>query len=44
MILAFQGVPFVLLVLLAVATAALAAVFPAWKASLVDPAEALVSL
>ena len=42
--LAFQGLPFLMLVLLAVLTAATAAAFPAWKASLVEPAEALVSL
>jgi len=42
--LAFQGASFLMLVLLAVLTAVAAAVFPAWKASLVEPAEALVSL
>jgi putative ABC transport system permease protein len=42
--LAFQSVHFMFLILLAVATAALAAAFPAWRASLVEPAEALVSL
>jgi len=41
--LTFQGVPLLVLVLLAVLTAAAAAAFPAWKASLVEPAEALVS-
>jgi putative ABC transport system permease protein len=41
---AFQGGPFLLLVLLAALTAAVAAAFPAWKASMVEPAEALVSL
>ena len=40
----FQVVPFITLVLLAVLTASAAAVFPAWKASRVEPAEALVSL
>jgi putative ABC transport system permease protein len=42
--LAFQGIPCMLLVLLAACTAAVAAAFPAWRASLVEPAEALVSL
>jgi putative ABC transport system permease protein len=42
--LAFQGAAFMLLVLLAALTAAVAAAFPAWKASLVEPAEALVSV
>ena len=42
--LTFQAVPFLVLVLLAVLTAAAAAAFPAWKASLVEPAEALVAL
>jgi putative ABC transport system permease protein len=42
--LAFHGLPCMALVLLAVLTAAAAAAFPAWKASLVEPAEALVSL
>jgi putative ABC transport system permease protein len=41
---AFQSGPFLVLALLAVLTAAVAAAFPAWKASLVEPAEALVSL
>jgi len=40
----FQGEPFMILVLLAALTAAIAAAFPAWRASLVEPAEALVSL
>jgi len=40
----FQGVSFMILVLLAALTAAIAAAFPAWRASLVEPAEALVSL
>jgi len=42
--LGFQGAPFMILVLLAALTAAIAAAFPAWRASLVEPAEALVSL
>jgi putative ABC transport system permease protein len=42
--LVFQGDAFILLVLLAGLTAAVAAAFPAWKASKVEPAEALVSL
>ena len=42
--LVFQGVPCMILVLLAVVTAAVSAAFPAWKATLVEPAEALVSL
>jgi len=42
--LAFEGMSFLLLVLLAVVTAAAAAAFPAWKASLVEPAEALTSV
>jgi ABC-type lipoprotein release transport system permease subunit len=42
--LAFQGLPFMMLVLLAALAAAIAAAFPAWRASLVEPAEALVSL
>jgi ABC-type lipoprotein release transport system permease subunit len=42
--LSFQVLPFLVLVLLAGLTAAVAAAFPAWKASLVEPAEALVSL
>jgi putative ABC transport system permease protein len=41
---AFQGGPFLALVALAALAAALAAAFPAWRASLVEPAEALVSL
>ena len=41
---AFQGVPCTMLILLAIAAAAAAAAFPAWRASLVEPAEALVSL
>jgi putative ABC transport system permease protein len=40
----FQGDGLMLLVLLAALTAAVAAAFPAWRASLVEPAEALVSL
>ena len=42
--LSFQALPFFVLVLLAVLTAAVAAAFPAWKAGLVEPAEALVAL
>lgn len=42
--LTFEGASCMLLVLLAVATAASAAAFPAWKASLVEPAEALTSV
>jgi len=42
--LVFQGMPFMVLVLLAALTAAIAAAFPAWRASLVEPADALVSL
>ena len=42
--LAFENASFLLLVLLAVVTAAAAAAFPAWKASLVEPAEALTSV
>jgi len=42
--LGFHGLPCMVLVLLAVLTAAAAAAFPAWKASLVEPADALVSL
>jgi putative ABC transport system permease protein len=41
--LGFQAAPCIVLVLLAVLTAAAAAAFPAWKASLVEPAEALVA-
>ncbi|MDR0828460.1 MAG: ABC transporter permease [Desulfovibrio sp.] len=40
----FEALPFFALILLAAATAGLAAAFPAWRASLVEPAEALVAL
>jgi putative ABC transport system permease protein len=42
--LSFHAAPFLALIVLSSITAALAAAFPAWRASLVEPAEALVSL
>jgi putative ABC transport system permease protein len=40
----FQGPAFMILVILATLAAALAAAFPAWRASLVEPAEALTAI
>jgi putative ABC transport system permease protein len=40
----FQGPAFMILVILAALAAALAAAFPAWRASLVEPAEALTAI
>ena len=41
---AFEGLPFLFTALVAALAAGLAAAFPAWRASLVEPAEALTSL
>ncbi|MDR2489641.1 MAG: FtsX-like permease family protein [Desulfovibrio sp.] len=42
--LAFEAAPLAALILLSSATAGVSAAFPAWRATLVEPAEALVSL